>query len=247
MSVDVVPVHVRDDVPAVGSEALGHVVGVPVGDVTLLRVDRDAVVVVEGDQFAQAQRARERPGFMRDTLHHAAVAHEHVRVVVHEAQPWAVVLRGEELLRERHADRVGKALPERPGGGLDAGYAAALGVPGGLRAELAEALQLHHRQLISSEMEQAVKQHGPVAVGQHEPVAVGPVGICRVVAQVPLPERHRDLRHAHRHARVAGFRGFHRVHGERAKRIGELGLGSLGRHGGIHRKRQIILTAIESK
>jgi hypothetical protein len=51
----VVPVDVRDDLPAVRPEALGHVVGVPLGDLALVRVDRDAVVVVEGDQLAKAK------------------------------------------------------------------------------------------------------------------------------------------------------------------------------------------------
>ena len=45
-------------------------------------VDRNAVVVVERDQLAEAQRAGERAGLVRDAFHHAAVADEHVRVVI---------------------------------------------------------------------------------------------------------------------------------------------------------------------
>ena len=52
-----------------------------------------------------------------------------------------------------------------------------------------------------------------------------------------VPQRHGDLGHAHRHARVAGLGRLDRVHGERADGIGELGVGSFGRYGGVHRRR----------
>ena len=53
----VVAVDVRHHLPAVGLETLRRVVGEPAVDVA---VDRDAVVVVEGDQLAQPQRAGQR-------------------------------------------------------------------------------------------------------------------------------------------------------------------------------------------
>ena len=155
--------------------------------------------------------------------------------------------RGEQALGERHADGVGEALAERAGGGLHAGRAAALRVAGRLGAELAEALQLLDRQRVAGEVQQAIEQHRAVAVREHEAVAVRPIRVGRVVAQVALPERHRDLGHPHRHAGVAGLGGFHRVHGERANGIRELGLGCFGRDGGVHRKRQIILSAKVTK
>ena len=63
----------------------------------------------------------------------------HVSVVVDDlvAEP-----RVEQPLGQRHADGVAEALAERPGGRLDAGRMAVLGMAGGLGAELAEALQL---------------------------------------------------------------------------------------------------------
>ena len=57
---------------------------------------------------------------MRDAFHEAAVADEHVGVVVDDVEAGPVELRGQHLLGERHADGVGEALAERAGGGLDA-------------------------------------------------------------------------------------------------------------------------------
>ena len=81
--VDVVAVDVADHVPAVGLEALRGVVGEPAFD---LAVDGDAVVVVEGDQLAQAQGAGQRADFVRDAFHQAAVAEEGVGVVVDDVE-----------------------------------------------------------------------------------------------------------------------------------------------------------------
>src|SRR4029079_10957394 len=66
----IVAVDVAHDVPAVGLEAFRRVVGEPVLDVA---VDRNAVVVVEADQLAEAQRAGQRRRFVADALHQAAV------------------------------------------------------------------------------------------------------------------------------------------------------------------------------
>ena len=60
-------------------------------------------------------------------------------MVIDDVEIGLVELRGEHLLGERHADRVGQALPERAGGGLDAdARARAPGDPRGA-AQLAEA------------------------------------------------------------------------------------------------------------
>ena len=60
-------------------EALGRVVREPAGNVA---VDGDTVIVVEGDELAEAECAGERTGFVRDAFHHAAVANEYVCVVI---------------------------------------------------------------------------------------------------------------------------------------------------------------------
>ena len=163
---------------------------------------------------------------MRDAFHEAAVADERVGVVVDELEARAVELLREQALGERHADRVREPLPERAGGRLDARRHAVLRVSRRHRAELAEALQLLDRQVVAGEVQQRVEQHRAVAVREHEAVAVGPLRVGRVVAQVPVPERDRDLGHAHRHARMSGVRRLHRVHGERADGVRHVALGA---------------------
>ena len=219
---DLMTVDVRDHLPAVGLEAAPDVVGVPLADVSLLGIDRDAVVVVDRDQLAEPERAGERAGFVREALHHAAVAHENVGMVVDDVTAGPVEFRGEQFLGERHADRVRDALAERPGGGFDTGRAAVLRMPRCLRMQLAEAFQLRQRQVVAGQVQQRVEQHRAVAVREHEAVAVDPGGIGRVVPQVAVPQHFRDLRHAHRHAGMAGIRLLYGIHRQRADRVGHL-------------------------
>ena len=67
----------------------------------------------------------ERRGLVADALHEAAVAGDDERVVVLHVGAEAGA---QDALGDRHADRVGEALAERPGGDLDAGGVARLGV-----------------------------------------------------------------------------------------------------------------------
>ncbi len=91
--VGVVTVHAAHHVPAVGFKAFGGIVGEPAFNVA---VDGDAVVIIEGHQFAQLQGTGQGAHFVRDAFHHAAVAHEGVGVVVDD-----VVARTVELRRQR--------------------------------------------------------------------------------------------------------------------------------------------------
>jgi hypothetical protein len=217
----IVAVHVGHDLPAVGLEAPRRVVAEPALDVA---VDRDAVVVVEGDELAQPEDAGERADLVRDAFHEAAVAEEDVGVVVDDAVAGLVEARGEQALGEREAHGVGEALAERAGGGLHAGRVAHLGVSGCLRVQLAELADLLHRQVVAGEVQQRVLQHRAVPVGEHEAIPIRPRGIGRVVPEVVPPEHLGDLRHAHRHARMAGIGLLHRVHGERADRVDDVGV-----------------------
>ncbi len=210
--------HVADHLPAVGFEALGGVVGEPALDVA---VDGDVVVVVEGDQLAQAPGAGERAGFVRDAFHQAAVAEEDIGVVIDDLVAGAVEVGGQQLFGQRHAHRVGDALAERAGGGLDAGRVAVFGVAGGLAVQLAETLQFLDRQVVAGEVQQRVDQHRAVAVGQHEAVAVGPLGVRRIVLQVVAPQHFGDLGHAHRRTGVAGVGLLHGVHRQGADCAGD--------------------------
>ena len=99
----VMAVDVGQHMPAVAVETFRRIVGEPAFDAT---IDRNTVVVVERDELAQSERCCERARLVRDALHHAAVAEEHVRVVIDDVEAFAVEFRGEQLLRDREPDGV---------------------------------------------------------------------------------------------------------------------------------------------
>ena len=216
-------------VPAVAVEAGVHVVRArEVG----AAVDGDRVAVEDPAEVAELQVPGGAGRLVRDALHQAAVAADGPHVVVKEREAGLVVALGEELARDRHAHGVAEALPQRPGGGLDARRDAELGVAGAARARLAERADVVHRDgqaprgravgarlLHAGQVQQAVEQHARVAVGEDESVAVGPVRRGGVVDQRVLPERVAHGRQAHRRARVAAVCRLHRVHRERAQRV----------------------------
>ena len=119
-------------------------------------VDRNAVVVEQNDQLGEAQMTGKRDGLLADALHQVAVGGQHEGVVIDDV---GAELRRQMPFRNRHADRVGKALTERPGRGLDPGRMAVFRMPGRQRAQLAEALDLGdgHR-LITEQMERRINR-----------------------------------------------------------------------------------------
>ena len=213
MSVDTV-----DHLPAVGAKAFGGRVGEPPADRT---VDGDAVVVVNGDQLAEAEGAGERAHLVRDAFHEAAVADEHIGVVVHHVVPGAIEMRGQRALRNCHADRIGETLSERPGSGFDPGGVAALRMSRGHRMQLPEVLDLVNRQGVSTEMQQGVLQHRAVSIGQNESIPIRPSRIRGVVAQEAVPQNLRYVGHTHWHAGMTGVGTLHRVHAQSPNRVGK--------------------------
>ncbi len=212
----VMPVH-GSRMPAIRREAHDLVVG---DGERGGAVDRDAVVVEQHDQAAEAQVSGQGRRFVADAFHQAAIAGDHIGVVVDEPVAEAG---GEVALGQRHADRVGQPLAERPGRGLDPERMTVFGMARRAGAELPEAAQLvqgHVR--IAGEIEQRVEQHRAVPGREHEPVAVGPIRMLRVVLQEPRPQHSGDVRHAHGHARVTGLRLLDRIHGQRADGVGEV-------------------------
>ena len=126
-----------------------------------------------------------------------------------------------DALAEREADRIGEALAERAGGGLDARGVTVFGMTGGLGAKLAEMLDLVDVDVfVAGQVEQGIKQHRAVAGRQDEAVAVGPVRIFRIVFQEAREQHGGDVGAAHRQAGMAGFRLFDGVHGKEADRVG---------------------------
>jgi hypothetical protein len=205
-------------VPAVGSKPLRRVVREPADH---LAVDGDAVVVVEDDELAQAQGARQRAYLVGDSLHQAAIAAERIGVVVDDGEAGAVEFIGKELLRERHADRIRHSLAERAGRGLNTQREVVLGVTRGLAAQLPERLQVLDLEGVAGQIKQGIQQHRAVPVGQHEAVAIDPARVARVVPEEAPPQDLGDVRHAHGHARVARIRPLHGVHGQCADGVGK--------------------------
>ena len=202
-----------EHLPAVRLVPLAHVLGErELG----AAVDGDVVVVVEHDERAEAEVARERGGLARDPLLQAPVAADHEGVVLHHVEALAVEGRGGVRLPQRHAHGIGEALPQRAGGHLDAHGVLVLRVARRLRVHLAELLQVVDRQLVPGQMEHRVEQRARVAVGEDEAVPVGPLGVSRVVVHDVLPEHVRDRRAAHRRARVARVGLLHNVGAEHA-------------------------------
>ena len=192
-------------------------------------LDGDLVVVVEPAQVRQLQVPGERGGLGADALHQATVAGDGVDVVVEQVVAGAVERGGLPEPGDGHADAGRDPGAERAGGALDPGGPAVLGVPGTLRVELAEPLQVVERdrgrahdlvvrvdRLDAAQVQQRVEQGRGVPGGEHEAVAVGPHRQLRVEPQIARPQRvaHRGQRH--RRARVPRVRRLHRVHREHA-------------------------------
>ncbi len=102
---------------------------------------------------------------MGNTLHHAAIADEHVGVMIDDGVAGPVERGGQRALRQRHAHRVGESLAQRPRGGLDPEMQLTLRVARRLGTELPKILDFVHRQGIAGEMQDRVEQHRCVAVG----------------------------------------------------------------------------------
>ncbi len=153
-------------------------------------------------------------------------------MVVEDVEARLVVAAGEPLLGDGHADAGGDALPERAGGGLDAGDPMVLGMSRRLAVELAEtadvvqrnrglaqALVIGVHRLGPGEVKHGPEQHRGVPVRQHEPVAVGPDRVLRIKLHDAVPDRIDQRRERHRRAGMPGLGLLHRVDRERANRV----------------------------
>jgi hypothetical protein len=201
-------------------------------------VDRDAVVVVDRDQPAEAEVPGQRRRLGGHALHDVAVARERVGAVVNQVGSEA---RGQQPFRERHPDRVAQSLAQRSGRGLHSRRVSDLRVTGRDRAELAEPSDLVHRERVAREVQQRVEQHRAVAGREHEAVAVEPVRILGIVLQELAEEDDADLGAAERQPDVSDPRRAHGVDGEDADRRSSAG------DGGVSRRRQVAHDGLDAR
>ena len=224
-------------VPAVGLVAGRDVLGE--GDVGVA-LDGDPVGVVDHREVAELLGAGDRGGLATDALLEVAVAADGVDVVVERRLAGCGVRVEHAALAaggHRHADRVGDALAQRTGGGLDAGGVAVLGVTGGLAAPGAQRLEVLELEAPAAEEELRVERDRAVAAGEHEPVAAGPLRVSGVVPHHLLEEEVRRGREAHRGAGVAVADLLHGIHGEDSRSVDSqlVDLGPVQSSGVAHR------------
>ena len=124
-----------DDLPVVGAEAARHVFVEPAVD---LAVNGNTVGVIKGNELAQAPGASQGAGFVRNAFHEAAVAGEHIGVVIHNLMLGRVVAGGQHAFGQRHAHGGRNTLPQRAGGHFNAQIRLVFGMPCGFGSPLAE-------------------------------------------------------------------------------------------------------------
>ncbi len=101
--------------------------------------------------------------------------------------PGPVELRGEMRGGYCHPHALPKPLPKRTGSGLDTGGQSIFRMTRCLAIELAEVLDLLHREIISREVQQRVEKHRTMAAREDEAVASCPFRVARVVTQMTRP------------------------------------------------------------
>ena len=201
-------VYIGYHVPAVAFETLRDVFGKPA---VYFAVDGNIVVVIQYHQFAQAQGAGQRAGFVGNAFHQAAVAEEYIGVVIDNVQAVFIEFGSQQFFGQRHAHSIGNTLSQWAGGGFHTVGVAVFGVAGSFAVELSEVFQVINADIIATQMQQAVQQHGSMAVGEYETIAIVKLRIGRIVLQKAAPQYFCHIGHAHRCARVAGVGLLYRI------------------------------------
>ena len=141
--------------PAIGFETSGAVFGE--GKIGRT-IDGDVVVIVEIDQLAELERARQRCGFGRNALHQVAICDDSIDIVINDALPHLVETCGEMRFGDGETNAIRKAHPERPRGNFNAGGMAVFGVSGRETAPLTEVFQVVEGKLVTGQMQKGVEQ-----------------------------------------------------------------------------------------
>ena len=193
----------RDYLPAIGGKA-----GSDIFCKRCVRIafNGNAVAVIKRDQFSQLLRARKARGFGGSALHHAAIAHKHKGIVVYNREAFPVKFGCHVRFGHRHADRHGKALPQRACCGFYAHRVAIFGVAGGAAANLAEIFQIFHGKSIAVQVQQCIFQHGGMPCGKHKTISPGPGRVLGIVFHLlPKGVSHRCCANGHARMAAVGF------------------------------------------
>ena len=162
--------------------------------------------------------AGQRNRLVAKALHQAAVARDHIGEVIDAVVAEARV---HQPFGQRHADCRGDALPERPGGRLDTGGVAILGMSRRLRSPLPEGPEFVRRHaLVARQVQQRIQQHRAMTGGQHETIAIRPRRVGRIEFEKPGKQNGSDVGHAHRHARMTRLRLLDGVDRQEADGVG---------------------------
>src|SRR5437016_4607049 len=130
----------------------------------------------------------ERRGLSRNTLHQIAVANQRVCVMINNLVAWSVVAGSEIIFRDRHPNAIGESLAKRTCGHLHPWRQSVFGMTGGSTAPFTKLFDLFERQVITSKVEQTIKQHRSMPGGEDKAIAILPSWIGRIMFEEPRPK-----------------------------------------------------------
>ncbi len=177
-------------------------------------IDGDVIVIPKHNQAAEFMTSCKTDSLLADALHQAAIARDAIGVVIHNL---CAPCGAQMFLGHGKANRVGNPLPQGACGRLNPFDMAKFRMArcdGAQLTEILDLLQCHL--LVTCEIQQRIDQHRAMARRQNKAVAIWPVrGRC-VKGEVLVKQHGRNIRHPHRHTRMARIRGGHPVKGKRA-------------------------------
>jgi len=122
-------------------------------------IDGNPIVVVETDQFPQAQVSGQRRGLGGNTFHQVPVGDDDIREMVHNRRGVGPIeSRAEVLLDDRHPNGIGKTLAERSGRRFYAGCQVNFWVPRHRTAPLSEIFDIVQCQVVTGEVQERIEQ-----------------------------------------------------------------------------------------
>ena len=209
--IEVVSVVHVDGIPVHGTELAEHVLVIGLGEWTIAR---HVVGVIENREATKAELTSDGRGLHGHALLKVTITANGVGVMVDDVEARTVESVGEVCLGHGHTHGHREALPKRTRRSLDPRRMTVLGVTGAAAAQLTEGLEVIHGEIVTTQVEQGVEQHGCMTTRENEAVAVEPGRIGRVVTHVMAEQLVAHGRRAEWGSHVAVVRAFHGVDDE---------------------------------